>query len=265
MVVKNRKALVYNAVMFVLALISIIMVLADFSNVISLDAEPYFGIDNGILIIFAIDYFYRFAKATDKKSFFIHNMFDLLSIIPFSSAFSIFRLNRVTRMFRMVRFFRILRLTALVGRAKKNLQHFLETNGLIYLVYIDLALLLFAAGIYSFAEKIGFWEALWWAVVTTTTVGYGDVSPTTVIGKALAIILMFVGIGMIGMLTSALTSFFSANRDDDISHIRKTVDAMHESQLNSNLEQDLTTLKDLLDKGLINEADFEAKKKRLLN
>lgn len=51
-------------------------------------------------------------------------------------------------------------------------------------------------------------DAVWWSFVTATTVGYGDLSPETAVGRIIASILMLVGIGLIGSLTSAITSFF---------------------------------------------------------
>jgi voltage-gated potassium channel len=51
-------------------------------------------------------------------------------------------------------------------------------------------------------------DAFWWAIVTTTTVGYGDVSPVTTEGRLIAVALMFVGIGFIGVLTATITSYF---------------------------------------------------------
>jgi voltage-gated potassium channel len=55
-------------------------------------------------------------------------------------------------------------------------------------------------------ESIG--DAFWWSIVTATTVGYGDISPTTTEGRLIAIVLMLVGIGFISIFTATIASFF---------------------------------------------------------
>jgi len=64
-------------------------------------------------------------------------------------------------------------------------------------------------------------DAFWWAIVTTTTVGYGDVSPVTSEGRLIAVALMLVGIGFIGVFTATITSFFfDQERSDDVEELR---------------------------------------------
>ena len=50
---------------------------------------------------------------------------------------------------------------------------------------------------------------MWWSIVTSTTVGYGDISPHTLVGKFAAVLLMLIGVGFIGILTSTITSYFA--------------------------------------------------------
>ena len=57
-------------------------------------------------------------------------------------------------------------------------------------------------------------DALWWAIVTVTTVGYGDRYPVTEGGRAVAVILMLVGIGLIGVLTATVASVFIKEHTD---------------------------------------------------
>lgn len=70
---------------------------------------------------------------------------------------------------------------------------------------------------YCVSERVSFNTALWWSITTSTTVGYGDISPSTAIGKLAAIVDMLVGIGLIGMLTSSITNFFTRSNDDSLS------------------------------------------------
>uniref|UniRef100_UPI002621A8FA ion channel n=1 Tax=uncultured Lactobacillus sp. TaxID=153152 RepID=UPI002621A8FA len=168
-------------------------------------------VDNIILVIFAIDYFSRLFLAKDKKKFFKENIFDLLSIIPVSGLFAFFRIARISRAARLVRLLSLFRLVGLAGKLKK----FLHTNGLIYWIYLSLALLIIGAGAYSISEDASLGQSFWWAIATATTVGYGDISPHTLVGKIVAFILMLVGIGVIGMLTSSITTYFVKNNTDE--------------------------------------------------
>jgi chorismate synthase len=60
-----------------------------------------------------------------------------------------------------------------------------------------------------YAEKMSFGDALWWSIVTCTTVGYGDYFPTSSIGRIFAVLLMLFGITLIGMLTGSITTYFT--------------------------------------------------------
>lgn len=199
--------------MVILALVSILIVILDYANQLNISNAPWSILDNTILIIFAADYFIRLSRSPNKWTFFKNNIFDLLAILPFNSIFSFFRVSRVFRIFRLAKSLRFLRLLGLTGKLQNNLHRFLKTNGLIYLIWISISILLISATLYSLAENVPWGEALWWAIATTTTVGYGDISPHTTIGKLAAILLMFVGIGFIGMLTSAITSFFTTDTE----------------------------------------------------
>src|SRR5438034_185185 len=69
------------------------------------------------------------------------------------------------------------------------------------------------------------YDALWWAIVTTTTVGYGDVSPVTPEGRLIAVGLMIVGIGFIGIFTATVTSFFfQQERSADVVEMQQRLD-----------------------------------------
>ncbi len=223
--------------MALLAIISIVLIVLDYAHEINIISPPYSIIDNSILIVFAIDYFVRLFYAKDKKRFFKENIFDLLSIIPVNNLFYVFRMARIGRAFRLLKLLRIFRLVGLTGRLHK----FLKTNGLVYYLYISLTVILIASSLYCISEKVSFGTALWWSITTATTVGYGDVSPTTGLGKTAAVLLMFLGIGFIGMLTSSLTNFFDTSADNDLEK-----ELAELKQQNKELEDHLSRLEKLV-------------------
>lgn len=95
---------------------------------------------------------------------------------------------------------------------------------------------------YSISEKVNFLTALWWSITTATTVGYGDISPTTSIGKLAAIIVMIIGIGFIGILTSSNSNFFIANNDDV--DLREELAKLHKE--NEQLSQKLDEMEQII-------------------
>lgn len=210
MKVNNNKVVgvvkkIYYAAVLILSAISILLALLDISNVISVSAWPFSFIDRSILIFFWIDYLFRFFKADNKKKFFKANIFDLLAIIPFDSIFYFFRAFRILRVIKLLRLIRIVGFT---GKIQKSIRRFFKTNGFIYLIITTVILAFLGAEIYSVAENANYMDSLWWAIATTTTVGYGDISPHTEIGRVVAVVLMLLGIGLIGSVTSTVTAFF---------------------------------------------------------
>ena len=201
----------YDTTILLLALISVMLVIFGFMDVIDLDNPPYNIIDLMIWIVFIVDYLWRFFTSKEKIRFIIDNVFDLLAILPLNAIFTVFRLGRIFRLAKftkLVKLTRLLRIIGLSGKLERKASKLLRTNGLLYILYVNVFIVFVGSSILSVVEEKSFSDSLWWAVVTVTTVGYGDIVPSSIFGKWLAIILMLVGIGTIGMLTSALTNFF---------------------------------------------------------
>jgi voltage-gated potassium channel len=100
------------------------------------------------------------------------------------------------------------RLLVYIIRFTRRIKIFLNTNGFKYSLLITIVLISLGAVAISQFENMKFEDAIWWAFVTTTTVGYGDISPSSMPGRVIAVILMITGIGLIGSLTSTITSYF---------------------------------------------------------
>ena len=118
---------------------------------------------------------------------------------------------RSVRAIRALRLLRILRAGTAAAVAVRDLRGLLNHRGLAYVLCVGMiAVTLGALGIYLLeqGETIhSLADAYWWAIVTVTTVGYGDVSPKTGEGRLIAVALMFVGIGVISVFTATLASF----------------------------------------------------------
>lgn len=70
-----------------------------------------------------------------------------------------------------------------------------------------------------------FGDALWWSIVTVTTVGYGDQYPVSPGGRGVAVVLMLVGIGLIGVLTATVASYFVADKaEQDKAELNERLD-----------------------------------------
>ena len=132
---------------------------------------------------------------------------DLLGSLPFTK-FAVFRFARLFRIARVMR-------TLKGNDFRKMLTDQLAQSTLLFTFVIAFVLIFTIAFFVLKAEQgnphaniTTYTNAVWWAFVTITTVGYGDYYPVTTVGRLLAIILMFAGLGIIGVLSSYLASTF---------------------------------------------------------
>jgi voltage-gated potassium channel len=167
-----------------------------------------------ICVIFLIDFFLNLRGASKKSDYLIgqRGWLDLLGSIP---SFGVFKLGGLLRLARLSRLTRITRL--LRGDQKKALVKDILENRSQYAVFITILLtmiVLTVAGtlVLQFESRspdaniTTGGDALWYSIVTITTVGYGDFYPVTAAGRITAIFIMFMGVGIIGALASILAS-----------------------------------------------------------
>jgi len=167
------------------------------------------------VIIFSVEYLLRVysAKSPLKYIFSFFGIIDLLAILPFYLKFAIdLRALRVFRVFRALKLIRynkaLLRFHVAAKMVKEEM----------VLFFIVTAILVFlsASGIYFFENEAqpevfsSIFHSFWWAIVTLTTVGYGDVYPITVGGKIFTFFVLIIGVGVVtvpaGIIATALTS-----------------------------------------------------------
>lgn len=230
------KKKLYESLVCALAIISVIFVIVDLNGSMT---KTMVAADKLIYTFFVFDYFIRLYLSSDKKSFVKSNLFDLIAILPFSSALRIFRTFKFVRVVRLVKLARLTKLTRLValsGRLLKRSGVFLNTNGFKYMLMLSVVMIFIGGILISYIEDMTLTDGLWWAFVTSTTVGYGDISPSTSLGRIVACVLMICGIGLIGSLTSTITSFFinSKNNEtvsnDKVNMVLKLYDELNDSE-----------------------------------
>jgi voltage-gated potassium channel len=163
--------------------------------------------DGVITPIFVFDFFYRLLTASSKRDYFFGRMgwADLLATIPM---FRIFRVFRVIRVIRLLRAYGPRRFLADLVKARASAT-FLLTIFLVILVVEFAGATIFyveASGPDSNIHSAG--DAVWWGLVTITTVGYGDRFPTTEMGRMIGILLLFAGIGLFSVLTGFISNIF---------------------------------------------------------
>jgi voltage-gated potassium channel len=101
----------------------------------------------------------------------------------------------------------------LIVQILKQFSSTLRRENLHRVAILVLAMIVLASVFFwYFEDKLGFPDALWWTIVTLTTVGYGDISPTTAGGRIVGVILMVFGIGFLGVLTATFASIFIENK-----------------------------------------------------
>ncbi len=101
--------------------------------------------------------------------------------------------------------------------ALKTMLTQLRAENLHRILAAALVLILLCATAFWFFEggrdgEVPFSDALWWSVVTATTVGYGDISPASPGGRIAGVVLMLVGIGFLGVLTATIAGVFIENK-----------------------------------------------------
>jgi voltage-gated potassium channel len=198
-----------NIIVLVLSIYILLALVADTFFKLPVEVSRLLTLlDDSICVFFIFEFCFRFYHAKNKAKFMQWGWIDLVSSIPS------FPFLRMGRMFRLVRLLRILR----AFRSGKHIIKHLFINkargafttvsavAVMMIIFSSVAILQVEHDPKSNIKTAE--DAIWWAWVTITTVGYGDRYPVTTEGRIIASFLMTVGVGLFGTFTGFIASWF---------------------------------------------------------
>lgn len=213
----TKLGLLFDLILLVLIVLSTIIVMMESVSIFDAKLHSLFiFLEIIITIFFTIEYVLRIVTIRNKKSyiFSFFGIIDFLAILPFylSLFFPITKYFLILRMLRMLRVFRILNLLDFMNDGYLIVRALKHSSRKIYIFLLFLVIFCVIVGSLMFmveGHREGFEsipQSIYWAVVTITTVGYGDVSPVTPLGKFLSILLMLSGYSIIAVPTGIVTA-----------------------------------------------------------
>ena len=176
-------------------------------------AETFDVIDYFVWAVFVAEYLIRLYLAPRRWHFITHHLIDLAVVaLP---------VLRPLRALQLLRLLSLARAGVVLANALHRVRDILTHRGLHLVLLAVLGIIAVCSVLELVFERNApgatihtFGDALWWAIVTVTTVGYGDVAPVTAGGRGVAVVLMLVGIGLIGTLTATVASYFVEEQAD---------------------------------------------------
>ena len=172
-------------------------------------------IDHFICGFFLLEFFFRFFRAESKLQFLKWGWIDFVSSIPMVDFLRAGRVLRLIRLLRVIRAFRTthnLMQHIFVSRAQGAFTS-LAVLAVLMVMFSAIAILQVETVPESNIRTAE--DAIWWAYVTITTVGYGDKYPVTLEGRLIAAVLMTVGVGLFGTFTAFVASWFVEDKPKD--------------------------------------------------
>lgn len=232
-------------------------------GLLSVFAVALFGIDSFIFLpqevkklidlydfilcgVFFIDFCLTLKKARNRtKYFFTYGWLDFVSCIP---VVDFFRMGRFAKIIKVIRLLRMAKSAHIIT---KNFMQNKRDNTVLMTALMGIIVICLSSILILMTEDIPEGkihtaeDAIWWSFVTATTVGYGDYDPVTVGGRIIASLLMITGIGIFGVLTATLTSFFSHTDHvqenelrEDLNELKLLINQMKKDKEHLNNHQD---------------------------
>ncbi|MBI5045997.1 MAG: ion transporter [Candidatus Niyogibacteria bacterium] len=216
---------IFNDILGVLIFISVITIILESVAQMEITYRAWFvGAEMAFVVIFSLEYLLRIYYAEDKLKYICSplGLIDLLAILPsylFFAAplvlnFSSLRALRALRALRLFRLFRIFKIITYAQRNRKNTASILNDIPWYHIeiyLFALFSVVVISGTLMYLAEYhtpntlfTNIPQGLWWAMVTITTVGYGDMVPVTILGKIIAVLTMICGLTLFALLITVM-------------------------------------------------------------
>lgn len=195
----------WDWLVMVVAGVSLLLVLLETFLTLSPDTlRTLLVVDHVACGVFIVDVVVRWRREGWKARYWRWGWLDLLASLPLDPAFRVFQAARIYRVVRIVRALRRLQVVAGGNSLNEELLALPGIAALLVIFCVNLVLEVEQAAPGSHIRDHG--DAIWWALSTVTTVGYGDVYPVTHEGRVIGGFLMFIGIALFGSMSAFITS-----------------------------------------------------------
>ena len=213
----TKEGKIFDVVLLIAIIASIVLVMLESIESFDTKYHTFLNISEWIItILFSIEYIFRIIsiKKPFKYIFSFYGIIDLLSTIPKYLSFILVGSHNLAtlRALRLLRIFRILKLTRYIGASNKLLFALKASRAKIavFLFFVVIVCIILGTIMYMIeGEENGFTSiprSVYWAIVTLTTVGFGDIAPQTPFGQLIASVIMILGYSIIAIPTGIVSS-----------------------------------------------------------
>ena len=179
--------------------------------------EILVDVNNILSLVFVAEYVFRLATAENKRGY-VTSFYGLIDLIALSPIFiSAAAGMRAVRLLRLLRVMRLLKLTRCISALDNYKEAFklIAAEMTLFTIVALVFILGFAFVIYEVEHKAqpdtyrNIFDSFWWATISLTSVGYGDIYPVTVVGRMLTLVMVLTGMGIVTIPTALLASALS--------------------------------------------------------
>lgn len=223
---ETKEGKLFDVVLLILIFISILLVMLESVESIGKKYSSFFNYTEWLVtILFSIEYFLRImvSKKPLKYAFSLLGIIDLLSILPKYLSFFITGSHALLslRSLRLIRVFRILKLARYINESNKLIDALKASRAKISVFLLAVVILCIVLGTIMYlveGAENGFSSiprSVYWCIVTLTTVGFGDIAPTTPLGQLIAALVMILGYGIIAVPTGIVSAEYTQKTNEE--------------------------------------------------